>query len=269
MSALPASESLILLNWGRADQGFSTPAAGQADLAISYGTQINMIVAAGLPLLRVATLIDTPLNTVTAHGGGAIHTLADLRGRSLGIAVSGVEDVILGVMLESAGVHPAEVTIVKVNYGAVPALLTGRLAAAIGVFRNEELLQLHDMGHKTQTFLPEQHGSPMYDELILVAPRARRDDPRLRRFLAAVQVGTRMLLKDPDGMWKGFTARYPELGTELDRASWAAAMPAIAADPVPLDAQRYTTFADFALGHGIIKTPMKLDAFALQIDGLT
>lgn len=45
-------------------------AAGQADLAVGYGSQINMIAAAGLPVLRVATLIDRPLNTVMALGDG-------------------------------------------------------------------------------------------------------------------------------------------------------------------------------------------------------
>ncbi len=45
-------------------------AAGQAELAVGYGSQINMITAAGLPVLRVATLIDRPLNTVMALGDG-------------------------------------------------------------------------------------------------------------------------------------------------------------------------------------------------------
>lgn len=39
----------------------------------------RLVAAAGLPVLRVATLIDRPLDTVMALGGGSIRSLADLR----------------------------------------------------------------------------------------------------------------------------------------------------------------------------------------------
>ncbi|MFT5656853.1 MAG: putative hydroxymethylpyrimidine transport system substrate-binding protein [Gammaproteobacteria bacterium] len=37
-------------------------AAGKADLAISYQPQLHMQIHAGLPLIRVGTLVATPLN---------------------------------------------------------------------------------------------------------------------------------------------------------------------------------------------------------------
>ena len=37
-------------------------AAGQADLAISYQPQLHLQIAEGLPLVRVGTLVATPLN---------------------------------------------------------------------------------------------------------------------------------------------------------------------------------------------------------------
>ena len=37
-------------------------AAGQAELAISYQPQLHLQIAGGLPLLRVGTLVATPLN---------------------------------------------------------------------------------------------------------------------------------------------------------------------------------------------------------------
>lgn len=135
-------------------------AAGQADLAIGYGTQINLVASAGLPVVRIATLIGAPLNTVMALGGGRIRTLADLRGGKIGLSVGGVEDALLGVMLQSAGLQPGDVTQVKVNYDMVAALLTGRLDAAIGAFRNAEVLQVRQLGRTPVVFLPEEHGVP-------------------------------------------------------------------------------------------------------------
>lgn len=240
-------------------------AAGQADLAVSYGAQINMITAAGLPVLRVATLIGRPLNTIMALGNGSIRQLADLKGKSVGISVAGVEEALLDVMLRSGGLASSDVTKVKVNYGMVPALLSGRLDAAIGAFRNAEVLQVREAARTPQVFLPEDHGVPLYDELILVARRNHQDDPRLKRFLVALQEGTRVLLKDPDAMWQAFAAAHPELATPFNRASWSATMPAIAVDPVPLDAQRYLTFQSFAVAQKIVDSSMKLDQFAVQI----
>jgi putative hydroxymethylpyrimidine transport system substrate-binding protein len=41
-------------------------AAGQADLAITYQPQVHFFADEGLPLVRVGTLINSPLNTVIA-----------------------------------------------------------------------------------------------------------------------------------------------------------------------------------------------------------
>ena len=240
-------------------------AAGQADLAVSYGTQINLIDSAGLPLLRVASLIDTPLNTVTALGGGGIRTLADLKGKKIGVSVGGVEDAVLYVMLESVGLAPADVTPVKVNYGMVPALLSGGLDAAIGAYRNAEVLQIREMGRTPLVFLPEDHGVPLYDELILVTRRDRAADPRIKRFVAALHEGTTALLRAPDAMWMAFAQTHPELASPLNQASWKATMPAIAANPGKLDSQRYLTFQAFAVAHKIARKSMPIGDFAVDM----
>jgi putative hydroxymethylpyrimidine transport system substrate-binding protein len=240
-------------------------AAGQADLAVSYGTQINLIDSAGLPLLRVASLIDTPLNTVTALGGGSIRTLADLKGKKIGVSVGGVEDAVLYVMLDSVGLAPTDVTPVKVNYGMVPALLSGGLDAAIGAYRNAEVLQIRAMGRTPLVFLPEEHGVPLYDELILVTKRDRASDPRIKRFVAALHEGTTALLRAPDAMWQAFAQTHPELATPLNQASWKATMPAIAPEPGKLDSQRYLKFQAFAVAHGIARKSMPIGDFAVDM----
>ena len=240
-------------------------AAGQADLAVSYGTQINLIDSAGLPLLRVASLINTPLNTVTALGGGNIRTLADLKGKKIGISVGGVEDAVLYVMLESVGLTATDVTPVKVNYGMVPALLSGGLDAAIGAYRNAEVLQIRQMGRMPLVFLPEEHGVPLYDELILVTRRDRVSDPRIKRFVTALHEGTTALLSAPDAMWQAFGVAHPELATPLNQAGWKATMPAIAPDPGKLDSQRYVAFQAFAVAHKIAQKSMPLGDFAVDM----
>ena len=59
-------------------------AAGQAELAISYQPQLHLQVHEGLPLIRVGTLIATPLNCLLVLADGPIQSIADLKGKKVG-----------------------------------------------------------------------------------------------------------------------------------------------------------------------------------------
>jgi putative hydroxymethylpyrimidine transport system substrate-binding protein len=240
-------------------------AAAQADLAVGYGSQVNMLVNAGLPVIRVATLIDRPLNTIMAISGHGINHLADLRGKRVGISVGGVEEAMVIAMIATAGLARADVDIIKVNYAMVPALLSGNLDAAIGAFRNMEVLQVQMMGQHPVVFLPESCGIPPYDELILLARKDRVRDPRIAAFIAALRTATASLLGAPGPAWDGFATAHPDLNTPLMRASWQATLPAIARDPAHLDAPRYQAFQDFAVKSGIVSKSLPLDQFAVQL----
>ncbi len=52
-------------------------AAGKVDLAVSYQHQHHLQVDNGLPLVRVATLIATPLNALVVLADGPIQSPAD------------------------------------------------------------------------------------------------------------------------------------------------------------------------------------------------
>ena len=62
-------------------------AAGKVDLAISYQPQLHIQVHAGLPLVRVGTLVATPLNCLLVLDEGPVTTIADLKGRKIGYSV--------------------------------------------------------------------------------------------------------------------------------------------------------------------------------------
>ena len=53
-------------------------AAGRADLAISYQPQLHLQVAAGLPLMRVGTLVATPLSALVVLADSPIKSISDL-----------------------------------------------------------------------------------------------------------------------------------------------------------------------------------------------
>jgi putative hydroxymethylpyrimidine transport system substrate-binding protein len=240
-------------------------AAGQAEVAVHYQPSLHLDVAAGLPLVRFATLIETPLNTLTVLKDGPVKTLADLKGRKVGYSVSGFEDAMLGQLLKSAGLSLADVELVNVNFALSAALLAGQVDAVIGGYRNFELTQMRIEGREGRAFFPEEHGVPVYDELVLVTSTALKDDPRLPRFVKALEDATVYLTNHPDEAWALFLKRHPDLDDELNRTAWADTIPRFAKRPAALDAGRYARFADFMKDAGLIEATVPVESYAVTV----
>lgn len=240
-------------------------AAGQADIALSYQPQLHLQVAEGLPLARIGTLIATPLNCVVALADGPVKTLADLKGRKVGFSVGGFEDAVLARMLKEAGLSLDDVELVNVNFSLSPALLSGQVDAVIGAFRNFELNQLALEGKPGRAFYPEEHGVPPYDELIYLAHRDRLEDPRLPRFLDAVERATLFMLNHPDEAWDDFRRYRAELDDALNKRAWADTLPRFAQAPAALDARRYRRFAEFLKEQALIADAPPVESYAVQL----
>jgi len=241
-------------------------AAKQADLALSYQPNFQMQVGEGLPLVRVGTLVATPLNCLVALADGPVRTLADLKGRTVGFSVGGFEDALLGGMLKSVGLALTDVTLVNINFALTPSLLAGKVDAVIGAFRNFELHEMELAGKKGRAFFPEEHGVPAYDELILVAHRDRTSDRLLRRFVDALERGALALLNDPEGSWQLFAKAYPKLDDALNKAAWGDTLPRFAQSPAALDHGRYERLASFLQQSGVIKGALPpVSSYALEL----
>lgn len=240
-------------------------AAGQAEIAVHYQPSLHQDVAAGLPLVRFGTLIETPLNTLIVLKDGPVKTLQDLKGRKVGYSVSGFEDAMLGQMLASVGLGTADVELVNVNFALSAALLSGQVDAVIGGYRNFELTQIRLEGREGTAFFPEENGVPPYDELILVTNAALKDDPRLPRFLKALEEATIFLTNHPDKAFALFLKRHPELDDALNRTAWADTLPRFAKRPAALDAGRYERFAAFMKTAGLIKETPPLESYAITV----
>ncbi|RMD63823.1 MAG: ABC transporter ATP-binding protein [Alphaproteobacteria bacterium] len=240
-------------------------AAGKADLAVSYQPQLHMQAAAGLPLVRIGTLIATPLNTVLVLADGPIRSIADLKGRTVGFSVGGFEDAMLKTMLARYGLGLKDIRLVNVNFSLSPSLLSGQVDAVIGAYRNFELNQLAIEGRPGRAFYVEEEGVPAYDELILVANRTRIDDPRLPKVLRALERGVQYLVNHPDEAWTLFAGYKKGLDDELNRRAWRDTLPRFALRPAALDRGRYVRFAAYLEAQGLITAPPPVDTYAIAL----
>ncbi len=239
-------------------------AAGQADLAVSYQPQLHLQVHEGLPVVRVGTLVATPLNCLMVHADGPVQSLADLKGRKIGYSVSGVESAMTGAMLAKGGLTPDDVEMVNVNWSLTPSLLTGQVDAVMGAFRNFELTQMRLAGGDGRCFFPEEEGLPGYDELIFIANRDRMDLDRINRFLAAIERGTQYMVNHPDEAFGVFSATSPDLTDELNTRAWADTLPRFAHSPAALDHGRYARFEAFLHEAGLIDSILPVSALAVD-----
>lgn len=239
-------------------------AAGKADLAVGYQPQLYTLVDKGVPVIRVGTLIDQPLNTLTVLKGSGIRSLKDLAGKTLGYAIPGFEDVAIQTMLKSAGVDIAQVRLINLNMNAASALLSRKIDGAMTIYRNYELLELQQQGAETLTFRPEEHGVPAYDELILLANAATAaQDARIGKFLRGLNEGVAYLRAHPEPVWQAFIKAYPELNTPLNHQAWLATLPLFPRDAGKLDSARYQAVARYMLDNRLIGQIAPLSRYSL------
>jgi len=242
-------------------------AAGQADLAVSYQPQLHVQVSEGLPLVRIGTLVATPLNSLVVMADGPIDHISDLKGKKVGFSVGGFEEIILGAMLQKHGLTLEDIELVNVNFSLSPSLITGQVDAVIGAFRNFELNQMNIIGHPGAAFFPEEEGVPPYDELILVAHRDNAENPAIRRFLDALEAATIWTINHPAEAWDLFRKTDKKLDDELNRRAWIDTLPRLALRPAALDTQRYDRFAQFMFENGMISETMPVSLYAIEVTG--
>lgn len=241
-------------------------AAGKADIAVSYQPQHHMHVDQGLPLVRIATLIATPLNSLVVLKDSEIENIADLKGKTVGYSVGGFETVLLKVMLEKEDLTLQDVKLVNVNFSLSPSLFTGKADAVVGAFRNFELNQMDIEKQPGRAFFVEEFGVPAYDELILVAHKDRVADESMRKFVNAVEAGAQFLVNHPEESWKLFVSgKREELDDELNHLAWRDTLPRFALRPGALDQNRYRQFAEFLKEQKVIEHTGSLSDYAVEL----
>ncbi len=241
-------------------------AAKKAEVAISYQPQLHLQVDQGLPLVRIGTLVATPLNCIVVLADSDINQISDLKGRKVGYSVAGFEDALLASVLEENGLTIDEVTLINVNFSLSPALMSKQVDAVIGAYRNFEINQMDIHGVPGRAFYLEEEGIPAYDELIIVAHQDSVADPRMRKFIDALERGVQYMINHPDLAWENFISYDRQLDDELNRRAWRDTLPRFALRPGAIDRARYEGFAKFLLDRQLIGDIPPLSQYAIELE---
>jgi putative hydroxymethylpyrimidine transport system substrate-binding protein len=157
-------------------------ARDQMDLGISFEPELFIAQQQGLHVVAVATSVPVPLDSLIALPDSGIETLADLRGKSVGNDGLPNDEAVYATALKTAGLTPNDVNEVQVGFNLVTSLLSHRVDAIVGGFRNVEAIQIEqETGQKPIVFSADQMGVPVYSEDVIVANADRlRSDPATR-----------------------------------------------------------------------------------------
>lgn len=241
-------------------------AAGQADMAVSYQPQVHLDVHEGLSLIRVGTLIDTPLNCLMVRDDGSVNEIADLKGRKVGFSVAGVEEVTLETMLARHGLTPSDIEMINVNFSLSPALMSKQVDAVMGAFRNVELNQMHIEGVAGKCFNVEEEGVPFYDELIYVANPEKLDKDKISRFLTATEKAAHYIVNHPDESYQIFASYSDELKDELNERAWKDTFARFSRTPSAFDYGRYQNYENYLHEHQLVSTTLPVEKLAIDVN---
>jgi len=193
----------------------TTVAAGTDDIGIGVSNQAALARSNGVPVKIIAQIFQDSGNRYVLLSKNRIDSLANLRGRKVGLWLGGDEAEFVA-MLAKAGMKTSDVQIVPQGESVAPFLNGDYVLSQVTVYN--ELIQIEDQikGKDTlQIISPSDFDSAIVSDMIVAKEstiRDRRD--QLVRFLRASIRGWRYAIQNPDKAVDLVLAANPELKRE-------------------------------------------------------
>lgn len=186
---------------------------GGLDVWITAEPEILLAKERGGSGVAVGSLLSKPTSALIWLPGSRIHSLHDLRGKTIGIGGLRYEQAFLEFILARAHLQLSDVKMAILNYNLVPALLKGRVDAILG---SSDVAgpQLRARGASPVVIPVTRFGIPKYDQMVLFVRegQVRNHPASIRKFMAALAKGTAFARAHPEAA-KQAIAEDPE--TEL------------------------------------------------------
>ena len=173
---------------------------GRADFGVASADQILRARAKGAPIVVIAQLFQVnPLQWVYRPEGLQLRSLADLRGKVIGVTFGGNDESIMRTLLAEAKLNNSQVRLFSVRYDYTP--FYRKRVQLWPVYRNAQgpiiAAQLAQEGEKTAFFNPANFGVKFVANSVVTHERTLREQPELvQQFIDALLSGWQQAL-DP------------------------------------------------------------------------
>jgi putative hydroxymethylpyrimidine transport system substrate-binding protein len=229
-------------------------AAGKVNFAISYQPSVITARSQGLPVVSIGALVQHPLSSILYLKSSGFKTPADLKGRKVGYSVEPLYRVLFEAVAEKAGLKPSDYEIYRVGFNLAPSLLSGKVDAVVGAFRNYEAIQIELEGKQVGIFPLEEHGIPDFYELVIIThpKEIKTRVKRVRAFMRALTKGIDRTVGEPEDSLETFMKLHPDLRDELNRRAFKATLPFFKGSPNQ-ERSRWVEMQEFMIGRGLVK----------------
>jgi NitT/TauT family transport system substrate-binding protein/putative hydroxymethylpyrimidine transport system substrate-binding protein len=230
--------------------------SGKVDFSVLDIHDVAIADERGANVVAIAGIVERPLAAIIAQPG--LRTPVALQGKTVGVAGDPSDVAVVHSVVSGTGGDARRVRTIDIGSGAVPNLLSGRLAAATG-FWNDEGVALAQRQPGFHVFRVDNYGAPPYPELVLCATRQtlNRDPGLARAVVRAVVRGYRFTVSDPAASAKDLERLVAGLDPKLIAADLAALRPAFVGpngQPGELDTTVLSAWAQWEARFGIVSS---------------
>lgn len=192
-----ASGLNVTFHHGFVNDVIGSMALGHDNFAFATGDEELVARSKHLPVVNVATIYQRYPVSLIVPANSSIHTLADLKGHTIGEpAPYGATHIGLLALLYQAHLSPADVHITEIGFTQVTALLTHKFDAVVG-YSNNEPIQLSNHGLQVRTFNVSDY-QPLISNGIITTESILHDEPDVvRSFVQATIKGLKDVIANP------------------------------------------------------------------------
>jgi NitT/TauT family transport system substrate-binding protein len=191
-------------------------AAGKADIAYADAAPVMKLISSGAKMKILATIFQGNPNQVTALKKTGLKSVADLKGRSIGMPTSGSQPSMFPLVMAANGLKDGDVKIVNMpGDSLVAALMQGTVDTIAGSVDSYGLT-LKSLGAETTNFLFIDNGAPTVSTSIIASDSILAQKPDVvKAFVAASLKGWYAAIDDPDAAVKALKKFFPDANLKL------------------------------------------------------
>ena len=201
-------------------------ANGRAQLAYADAVAVSQLIAKGAPMKIVATVYQSNPNAVMALKKTGIRSVADLKGKKVGVPSGSSQTTMLPLLLKSNNLKESDITMIDMPVASmVPALLQGQVDAVLGSIDAYQI-QAEAQGAQLDVYRFADHGVPTVSTSIFASNDYLKNNPDVvKKFVAASLKGWSFALDNPDKTIKDVKVVFPEVNEKLAAAELKAITP--------------------------------------------
>jgi NitT/TauT family transport system substrate-binding protein len=154
-------------------------ANGRAQLAYADAVAVSQLIAKGAPMRIVATVYQSNPNAVMSLKKTGIKSVADLKGKKVGVPSGSSQTTMLPLLLKSNNLKESDINMIDMPVASmVPALLQGQVDAVLGSIDAYQI-QAEAQGAQLDVYRFADHGVPTVSTSIFASNQYLKDNPEL------------------------------------------------------------------------------------------